>query len=242
MVIKGEIQTIDYNTNTCMVRMPFFENSTGEIAIAPAIFSVMPGSYNSYSVGDIVLLAFENGEVNMPVIIGKLFINTIDEKDASCGTINCVDLKVTNSAAIPLGTKLIYTKLDNVAEDKTGNTGYKTIADLITGINTIKDSIPKFPYTAICKNPVTNLYGHSNTGWSYVRGTSQNTSYYQIKYNNSTEINQDKCIEYMLYMTGVATLPLATHTTEYTEAILFTDGQVCYPEYKDNTLKLIIVD
>lgn len=51
----AEIVSIDYNSNSCSVRVPLFENlDIGSQAIMNAKISVQPGSFNSYKQGDMV--------------------------------------------------------------------------------------------------------------------------------------------------------------------------------------------
>lgn len=55
MITEAEIQSVDYNANSCIVRMPFFETAnTLQNVTAPAYFSVSPGNYNGYAAGDLV--------------------------------------------------------------------------------------------------------------------------------------------------------------------------------------------
>jgi hypothetical protein len=54
MITKGIIKSIDYNGNTCTVRVPFFETANNDEIISTAPISNTPGSYNGYKVDDIV--------------------------------------------------------------------------------------------------------------------------------------------------------------------------------------------
>ena len=74
MVTKGIITSIDFNGNTCKVRIPFFETAGNDPIISDAIISNTPGVYNGYKVDDVVLVAFEDGLMNNPVVIGKLYL------------------------------------------------------------------------------------------------------------------------------------------------------------------------
>ena len=73
MTVKGIIQNINFNSNTCSVRLPYFENAgnTSEV-IVNAVFSNTPGSYNGYKVGDVVFVEFENEDFDQAVVVGKL--------------------------------------------------------------------------------------------------------------------------------------------------------------------------
>jgi len=238
MVVKGEIQTINLLENTCTVRLPFFESSAGDAVIATATFSNTPGSYNGYLEGDIVWVAFEDGQMQWPVIIGKLFLGTQEEEASPRGAINCVDLKVSGSAKLPVSTALDFKGNENTAEDASGNTGYKTIADLIAGIKQASTIGVNIPHVAICQSADTNLYGYKPEEFSFTPDTV-NGAYYQILYNGSADISAEHCLEYMYYMTGMRDIPKEAHYSAFTEAIMFTNGIICYPEYIGTSLKLI---
>jgi len=60
MITKGIIKSIDYNGNTCIVRIPIFESSATDTETTfEAIFSITPGMYNGYLENDVVLVSFE---------------------------------------------------------------------------------------------------------------------------------------------------------------------------------------
>lgn len=55
LTTTAEITSIDLNSNDCFVRVPLFENlDIGSQAIMKAKIAVQPGSFNNYSVNDIV--------------------------------------------------------------------------------------------------------------------------------------------------------------------------------------------
>ena len=73
MITKGIITAIDFKGNTCTVRMPLFENAGNDQITGTATISNTPGSYNGYKVNDVVLVGFEDGQMDKPVILGKLY-------------------------------------------------------------------------------------------------------------------------------------------------------------------------
>lgn len=106
MIVKGIIKSIDVQGNTCVVRMPYFETAGNDEIIATATVSNSPGSYNGYKVDDVVWVAFENDQLECPVVIGKLYLGIETERADPRGTLNVVDSKVSRTAEIPFDTKL----------------------------------------------------------------------------------------------------------------------------------------
>ena len=68
MITKGIIKSIDLLGNTCTVHLPFFETAGNDPIIETATVSNTPGSYNGYKVGDVVYVAFEDGNMDTPVV------------------------------------------------------------------------------------------------------------------------------------------------------------------------------
>ena len=143
MVTKGILQTIDFNGNTCTVRLPYFETaSISDPIVLNATFMMVPGVYNGYKPNDVVLVAFEDGQINNPVVIGKLFLGTNNESSEPRGAIDVANLKVGQDATIPVDTKLTYAGDDKnraaVAKDLST---YKTVADIIKSIQNHSEKI-----------------------------------------------------------------------------------------------------
>lgn len=97
---KGIIETIE-DKYTVKVRVPKFDRlatSTGGVRtkdLSKGIICTLPGVSLSYSVGDVVLVDFENDELSKPVILGTLYresdsnsILSIDEIDKKIDKIN----------------------------------------------------------------------------------------------------------------------------------------------------------
>ena len=146
MITKGILKTINYNENSCTVRIPLFEttSSTNEVVL-PAIFLTQPGSYNGYSEGDVVFVDFENNSLSNPIIIGKLYLGAIKEKTTpKKGGLTIADLSVTSSATLPLDTKLTFNAADEtVASVEGGYNTYKSLLDIIKALYKTETSVSK---------------------------------------------------------------------------------------------------
>lgn len=129
MVTKGEIQAIDYGGNTCEVRIPYFESAgINDRIIATATIGNQPGMYNGYRAGDVVWIAFEDGEASKPVVIGKLFLGSEAERGDARGVINVESATASSSMTMPINANLAYEKDAAVAQN--GETKYGKISDM----------------------------------------------------------------------------------------------------------------
>lgn len=129
MITKGEIQSIDYTGNTCVVRLPYFESAglTDKI-FAEATISNQPGMYNGYKAGDVVFVAFDDGEADQPVVLGKLYLGATKEQKDPRGVMNAESSIISSNMSLPLSTKLVYDVDGSMAQN--GQTRYDSIADI----------------------------------------------------------------------------------------------------------------
>ena len=146
MITKGILKTIDYNENSCTVRLPLFESAaaSGEVVL-PAIFINQPGSFNGYNEGDVVFVDFENNSLTSPVVIGKLYLGAAKElANPKKGGFAVADLTVTSTASLPLDTKLVLDKsaLSTVSVDN-GLDTYKSILDIIKALHKTTTSMDR---------------------------------------------------------------------------------------------------
>ena len=88
------------NWYTC--RVPLFEDTSGTEVVFDALSCHAPGVYGGLNVGDCVYVAFEDAKLNIPVIIGRLYVN--EQDDYSKGYFN--NLLVTNTANLPFNTTI----------------------------------------------------------------------------------------------------------------------------------------
>ena len=143
MVTKGIIKSIDYNGNTCKVRVPILESACDDAEIVlSAIFSTTPGVFNGYKEKDVVIVSFEDNNYENAIILGKLYLGASKESEDPRGTVSCANLKSENQATIPLSSKLVYDAKDkNTANVKGSYNDYKTLADIVDGLQTQKTEI-----------------------------------------------------------------------------------------------------
>ena len=100
MLTQGEIRSIEYESNTCTVRIPIFETvQMDSQVVIPARFAVPPGVFNGYSVGDVVWLGFELEAPEYPVVLGRIYQGARMDKGKSNGVIQANSLRVTGVAA-----------------------------------------------------------------------------------------------------------------------------------------------
>jgi len=113
MITTAEIQTINYSSNDCTVRIPVFENASSEFPVVlTAKFISLPGIFNGYLVGDIVWVAFYNNLYSQPIVIGKVYQGIMAENETDAtgklkiegGTVHCSDFIASNSAKLPADT------------------------------------------------------------------------------------------------------------------------------------------
>ena len=136
MVTKGIITSIDFNGNTCQVRIPFFETAGNDPIIGTAIVSNTPGSYNGYKVDDVVLVAFEDGKMETPVVIGKLYLGAEKEKADPRGSLNTESLVAAKTAAVPADTKLTTDTDKNLPNTMNPYANLSSIANNLNKLNT----------------------------------------------------------------------------------------------------------
>lgn len=136
MVTKGIITSIDFNGNTCKVRVPFFETAGNDPIIGDAIISNTPGMYNGYKVGDVVLVAFEDGQMDNPVVIGKLYLGAEKEKADPRGSLNTESLTASKTASMPADTKLTADTDKNLPNTMNPYANLSSIANNLNKLNT----------------------------------------------------------------------------------------------------------
>lgn len=130
MITKAIITQI--SDNTCTVRIPLFDTVKSiSDGVPNTTFIVPPGFSNSYKVDDCVYIDFEDNEVNRPVVLGKLYLPS--EKQC-VGGIFCEDLRVSNSASLPINTKIIQSPGNRVGADVGGQFSINSLGDMLKSV------------------------------------------------------------------------------------------------------------
>ena len=94
------VDTPKSGDNYYKVRIPLFEDTTGTEIVYDALCCHAPGIFNGLNPGDCVYVSFEDAKLNIPVIIGRLYIE--EQDDYSKGYFN--NFEVSNTANLPMNT------------------------------------------------------------------------------------------------------------------------------------------
>lgn len=138
MITKGIIKSIDLLGNTCTVHIPFFETAGNDPIIETATVSNTPGSYNGYKVGDVVYVAFEDGSMSNPVVIGKLYLGTEAEKADPRGVLNVEESTTAKKATLPADASL-SANLDSSVPNTT--VPYSSLSSIANGLNKLNTDV-----------------------------------------------------------------------------------------------------
>lgn len=131
--------------NTYMVRIPIFEgNSSGDFSLensseAPqyeATLAYSPGQLDSYKVGDIVYVQFEDNEEENVVITGKLYTGETE----STGYVNSERVNVTGETDLSSETYIDGVKIGNLFMSKNDMKYYDRIIDSSIRYRILDDS------------------------------------------------------------------------------------------------------
>lgn len=143
MLTKGIIKSINYESNEGTVRVPLFETaSQHEEFVSNAVFSIVPGIYNSYKVGDVVWVEFENNSLETAVILGKLYVDSKEENNSFRGAVSIESLNVSKNATLPVSTTLSWDAKDDTVVGVDGDfSTYKNIGDILKRVKTTEDAV-----------------------------------------------------------------------------------------------------
>jgi hypothetical protein len=145
---------------------------------ADAQFSIVPGVYNSYKTGDIVFIGFEENKMELPVILGKLFVSASAEASAHLGNLSGNSLSITDTAQLPYSTIFSYDKIaQNNALYTNLNTPKKLADSIIDLQRTQVQRYQTIIKISIDKNTTYSLYLKTSNDFTYSPDTSDEPLY-----------------------------------------------------------------
>ncbi len=107
MIIKGYIKQVPNDgDNIYKVRIPFLEDNTNNEMVFNALLCNQPGIYRGYKEGDCVFISFENDKLDVPIILGKLFVDINDSDDGTAIYHVVNELNVTSKINLPSDTRI----------------------------------------------------------------------------------------------------------------------------------------
>ena len=188
MLTKAIIQSIDYTENICRVRIPLFENASRNTVMieADAQFSIVPGVYNSYKTGDVVFISFEENRMELPVILGKLFVSASAEASSHRGNLGGNSLIITDTAQLPYSTVFDYSSISRNNKLYNNLDTPKKLADSIITLQqaqiqkyqtVIKVSANKNSQDLQSDKKIYNLYLKTSSDFTYFPGKSDEPLY-----------------------------------------------------------------
>jgi hypothetical protein len=179
MLTKAIIQSIDYTKNMCRVRIPLFENASRNVNMieADAQINIVPGIYNSFKTGDVVFIGFEENKMELPVILGKLFVSASTEASSYRGNVSGNSLAITDTAQLPYSTVFNY---DKIAQNSTLYKDLNTPKKLADSIIDLQRS-PVQKYQTIIKvlidETTYSLYLKTSSDFTYLPDKSDEPLY-----------------------------------------------------------------
>lgn len=195
MLTKAIIQSIDYSKNLCRVRIPLFENASRNVNMieADAQINIVPGIYNSYKTGDVVFIGFEEDKMELPIILGKLFVSAATEASSYRGNVSGNSLAITDTAQLPYSTIFNYDKIaQNNALYRDLNTP-KKLADSIINLQRAQDQLQRYQTVieAVINDIKYKLYLKTSNDFTYSPDKSDEPLYKlctALKNSQTTEI------------------------------------------------------
>lgn len=129
MVTRAYITETDLENSRVRVRMPIFDgipNSTdsilGDYDLCWATILYTPGVEVDYQVGDVVVVAFEDNNVGMPIVLGFLKLRGRRINSRVYATVK--ELTIEDSLVAPTNTTIgitDYSKIFNVTDSNSNN-------------------------------------------------------------------------------------------------------------------------
>ena len=242
MLTKAIIQSVDYTKNICRVRIPLFETAARNVKMieADAQFSIVPGVYNSYKTGDIVFIGFEENKIDLPVILGKLFVSATDEATSHRVNLSGNSMVITDTAQFPHSTVFDYSK---ISQNKTLYNSLNTPKKLADSIIDLQRTQQTQKYQTIIEvninGDIYKLYLKTTKDFSYsFDNLSEIDSLYRLC--NTLKSSQTDGILIPLDFAVEETIIEDFENESGTEETLYTTHQAMLyvQEFNSDTLKL----
>lgn len=181
MLTKAIIQSIDYTKNMCRVRIPLFENASRNVNIieADAQINIVPGIYNSYKTGDIVFIGFEENKMELPVILGKLFVSAANEAGSYRGNVSGNSLAITDTAQLPYSTLFDFSKIAQNNKLYTDLNTPKKLADGILNLQRVQEQASRYQtvISIVINGNIYKLYLKTSNDFTYLPDKSDEPLY-----------------------------------------------------------------
>lgn len=223
MLTKAIVQSIDYTKNMCRVRIPLFEHASRNVNMieADAQINIVPGIYNSYKTGDVVFIGFEENKMELPVILGKLFVSAASEAGSYRGNVSGNSLAITDTAQLPYSTLFDFSK---IAQNNTLYTDLNTPKKLADGIiNLQRTQAQTQRYQTIISISIDNstykLYLKTSNDFTYSPDNSDEPLYRLCNALKNSQAN-------------TSVIPLDFATTELIDNQGTEDEDISYTIYK----------
>ena len=128
-IVKNILTDIN-NTTIYKLEIPIFRNPgfASDPYLYEATSSVNPGTYNPYSVDDLVYVGFVDNRFDQPVILGKIYKNLPSEDETSATYQFLNTIRVTDKAELPLDTII-------------GDISYKEIVENLKAFEILSDDL-----------------------------------------------------------------------------------------------------
>jgi hypothetical protein len=203
MLTKAIIQSIDYTKNMCRVRIPLFENASRNVNMieADAQINIVPGIYNSYKTGDIVFIGFEENKMELPVILGKLFVSASAEASSYRGSVSGNSLAITETAQLPHSTIFDFSKISQNDKLYANLNTPKKLADGIIDLQRTQVQKYQTIISVLVEGEIYKLYLKTSDDFTYTPDKSDEPLYRLCTALKNSQVNN-------------STIPLDTAITE----------------------------
>jgi hypothetical protein len=119
--------------------MPLFETAANPNPVtAEALINISPGLFNNLACGDVVFVSFEEGAIEKPIVLGKLYRGADIEGNIHGGAAILDTLKVRSTATLPAST--LFEFQPNILDSYKNLNTPKKVADYIKWLEKLTKS------------------------------------------------------------------------------------------------------